>query len=125
MTIFLDREAVLTVGSIAVEHAVEVGDWGLLDAAVARPQSSVFGVDAYPSLLEKAAAFLQSLARNHALIDGNKRTAWAAAWSFLYLNGVLLADEYDVDAAEAFMYDVAKRGEMTIQEIASRLDEFT
>ncbi|MGB3230119.1 MAG: Fic family protein, partial [Mycobacterium sp.] len=56
---------------------------GLLDAAVARPQATVFGVDAYPQVWDKAAALLQSLARNHALVDRNKRTAWAAAWTFL------------------------------------------
>jgi death-on-curing protein len=52
---------------VAVGHPVDVGDWGLLDAAVARPQATVFGQDAYDGLFEKAAALFQSLARNHAL----------------------------------------------------------
>lgn len=43
---------------------------------------TVFGLDAYPTLLTKAAALMKSLARNHALLDGNKRTAWAAAWTW-------------------------------------------
>jgi hypothetical protein len=57
----------------------QLRDFGLLDSATTRPQSTVLGADAYPSVHEKAAAMLHSLARNHPFIDGNKRTAWAAA----------------------------------------------
>lgn len=53
-------------------------DLGILQSAVFRPQTSAFGEDAYPTIHEKAAALLHSLARNHPFIDGNKRTAWAA-----------------------------------------------
>jgi death-on-curing protein len=52
-----------------------VRDHGLLASAAARPQTTVFGKDAYPTLLHKAAALLQSIAGNHPLIDGNKRLA--------------------------------------------------
>lgn len=121
MTDFLDREDVLTAGASAVGHVVEVGDYGLLDAAVARPRTTVFGVDAYDGLFPKAAALLQLLARNHALIDGNKRTAWAAAWTFLYVNGIELDPNFDVDSAERFTYAVAQGGDGTIAEIAARL----
>lgn len=107
MTEYLDRDDVLTAGSIAFGAELKVRDYGLLDAAVARPQATVFGVDAYPELWDKAAALLQSLARNHALVDGNKRTAWAAAWVFLYINGVELAADFDVDRAEDLMNEVA------------------
>lgn len=107
MTEYLDRDDVLTAGSIAFGAEVTVRDYGLLDAAVARPQATIFGVDAYPDVWEKAAALLQSLARNHALVDGNKRTAWAAAWTFLHINGFELAPDFDVDRAEVFMNDVA------------------
>lgn len=124
MTEFLDRDDVLVAGAFALGHACEVGDYGLLDAAVARPQATVFGVDAYPDLYAKAAALLQSLARNHALVDGNKRTAWASAWTFLYLNGIELSPDFDVDAAEAFMNDVAQRGELPIEDIAAPLSSF-
>lgn len=65
----------------------EVRDFGLLDSALARPQSSVFGQDAYPDIWEKAAALMESLARNHGLVDGNKRIAWYATWVFLHMNG--------------------------------------
>ena len=74
MTDYLDREDVLTAGAAAVGHVLEVGDYGLLDAAVARPRATVFGIDAYADDLAKAAALLQSLARNYAFIDGNKNS---------------------------------------------------
>lgn len=104
---YLDREDVLTAGAAALGQQPAVRDFGLLDAAVSRPQSTVFGLDAYPDLFTKAAALLHSIARNHALVDGNKRTAWASAWVFLGVNGVALDRSFDVDAAEAFMNTVA------------------
>jgi len=64
-----------------------VRDYGLLEAALARPQATAFGKDAYPDLDAKAAALLHSAARNHALVDGNKRLALAAVIAFYGLNG--------------------------------------
>lgn len=123
MTEYLDREDVLIAGTAAVHAELKVADYGLLDAAVARPQATVFGVDAYPDLLSKSAALLQSLARNHALVDGNKRTAWAAAWTFLFINGVELGD-FDVDDAEVFMNTVATQGDIQLSFIAEKLAEW-
>lgn len=123
MTEYLDRDDVLTAGSIAFGGELKVRDYGLLDAAVARPQATVFGVDAYPQVWDKAAALLQSLARNHALVDGNKRTAWAAAWTFLHLNGSELAHDFDVDRAEELMNDVATR-DCDLSYIAASLAAF-
>lgn len=65
-----------------------VRDMGLLEAAWGRPMQTVFGQDAYPSLPEKAAALLHSLARNHPFADGNKRTAAIAALFMLEVNGL-------------------------------------
>jgi death-on-curing protein len=65
-----------------------VRDVGLLDSATARPRSSAFGEDAYPTIRLKAAALLHSLVNNHALVDGNKRLAWLATVVFLDLNGL-------------------------------------
>lgn len=124
MTEYLDREDVLTSVSFALGHPAEVGDWGLLDAAVARPQATVFGQDAYHTLFDKAAALFQSLIRNHALIDGNMRCAWAAAWTFLAINDVELDPQFDVDAAEEFVNAVAKQGELTVSWIADQLANF-
>lgn len=123
MTEYLDRDDVLTAGAAAIGQIPKVSDYGLLDAAVARPRTTAFGLDAYPDDFAKAAALLQSLARNHALVDGNKRTAWAAAWTFLYINGVTLGD-FDVDDAEAFMNDVATNGDLDIAYLAGKLASY-
>jgi death-on-curing protein len=64
-----------------------VRDYGLLEAALARPRATAFGKDAYPDLNTKAAGLLHSIARNHALIDGDKRLALAAVIAFYGLNG--------------------------------------
>ena len=65
-----------------------IRDLGLLSSAVARPQASAFGEDAYPDIWTKAAALLHSVVNNHALVDGNKRLGWVATAVFLGLNGV-------------------------------------
>lgn len=65
----------------------KVRDLGLLDAAVGRPQQTVFGEDAYPTLVEKAAVLLHAVARNHPFADGNKRTGTLGALFMLHVNG--------------------------------------
>lgn len=86
MTDYLDLEDLLDIARAAIGGAVGVRDYGLLESALARPRASIFGRDAYPDLHHKAAALLQSLARNHALVDGNKRLAWTACRTFLAIN---------------------------------------
>lgn len=87
MTDYLSLDDVLAAAQAHLGRPAEVGDYGLLESAVARPQATVFGEDAYPSIHEKAAALLQSIATNHALVDGNKRTAFVSAALFYELNG--------------------------------------
>lgn len=70
-----------------VEGRRQIRDIALLDAAVARPAQSAFGEDAYPTLAQKAAALLHSVARNHPFADGNKRTAAVGAVFLLRVNG--------------------------------------
>jgi len=84
---YLDLEDVLDIAREVVGHGVVVGDYGLLVSALARPRASVSGQDAYSDVHLKAAALMQSLARNHALMDGNKRVAWTACRTFLAING--------------------------------------
>ena len=84
---------------------VEIRDVGLLAAAAGRPRTSAFGADAYTSFPEKAAALLHSIARNPALVDGNKRLAWSAARVFCLLSGRDL--ELGVDEAEAMVVGAA------------------
>lgn len=87
MTFKLDLEDLLYIATRTLGHEPEVRDLGLLEAASARPFASAFGEDAYPDLETKAAALLHSVARNHPLIDGNKRLALAALIAFLGING--------------------------------------
>lgn len=73
----------------------KIRDLGLLDAAVHRPRTSLMGHDAYPTLDEKAAVLLESIARNQPLVDGNKRLAWMSVFVFYGLNGIDLAAQED------------------------------
>jgi death on curing protein len=98
---------------------VAVRDWGLLESAAARPQAGVFGQEAYPRFVDKAAALLHSLARNHPLVDGNKRLAWSAMRAFCLLNDRDITYE-SVDAAEDFVLAVAA-GSLDVPEIADWL----
>jgi death-on-curing protein len=85
---YLDLEDILDAAEVAAAPAeLLVRDFGLLESAIARPRASAFGEDAYPDLHRKAAALLESIARNHALVDGNKRLAWIATRYFLIRNG--------------------------------------
>ncbi|MFB7361718.1 type II toxin-antitoxin system death-on-curing family toxin [Streptomyces hydrogenans] len=104
--VYLSTEDVLVVAEHAVDdQKVVVRDAGLLDSAVHRPSAAVFGEEAYPDLLTKASALLQSLAVNHPFVDGNKRTAWLSCVTFLAMNGVQLRP--DIDAAERLVIAVA------------------
>ena len=88
--IFLDLEALLHVAERTLGLPPVVRDHGLLESALGRPQATAFGEAAYPSIHEKAAALLHSLARNRALVDGNKRLALAATIAFYGMNGLRL-----------------------------------
>ena len=85
--IYLTLTELLHVAERTLGGEAPVQDHGLLQSALSRPQASAFGSDAYPTLAEKAAAMLHSLARNHALVDGNKRLALAATIAFVGVNG--------------------------------------
>ncbi|MDI6412715.1 Fic family protein [Streptomyces albus] len=101
------------------EHSVR--DMGLLVSAIERPRTNMFGVELYPTLHEKAAALLHSVARNHALIDGNKRSAWLAMRVFLRFNGVSAGTvPPPVSAAGPFVEEVAQDN-IDVPAIAKRL----
>ncbi|CAN5724812.1 MAG: type II toxin-antitoxin system death-on-curing family toxin [Actinomycetota bacterium] len=105
-------------GLVRALGAGPVRDVGLLESAAARPRTSLFGEDAYPSIEGKAAALLHSLARNHPLVDGNKRLAWLATTVFLDLNGYRVGIDHD-GAFDLVM--AAAQGEIDAPEIALRL----
>ena len=117
--IYLDAEDLVRIAGRVVDGEVLVRDFGLLEAAAARPRASVFGQDAYPSLHEKAAALLQSFVKNHALIDGNKRLGLAGVIAFLGINGWILT--YDNDEAYDLVIAIADGSLTEISEIADRL----
>lgn len=85
--IYLTIDEALHVARRTLEADFVIRDAGLLEAAVARPATSVGGRDAYPSLLEKAAALVHSAVRNHALVDGNRRLGLLLLVVFLGVNG--------------------------------------
>jgi death on curing protein len=122
VTRYLTVEQALRVARAAVGGPVDVRDIGLLESAVHRPRTSVFGQDAYPDVLLKAAALLHSLARNHPLVDGNKRLAWLATYVFCAKNGVEL--DPDDDAAYDLVVAVASGSIDEVEPIASVLRSF-
>ncbi|AZM89365.1 MULTISPECIES: type II toxin-antitoxin system death-on-curing family toxin [Streptomyces] len=105
---------------LAREQPVELRAPGLLESAVHRPRARMFGTPAYEDPYEQAAALLHGIAVNHPLVDGNKRTAWLAAATFLAVNGVDLADA-DQDRAYGLVVDVAAGREADLASIARRL----
>lgn len=119
---YLTTEQALSVARIAVGGPIQVRDLGLLDAAVHRPKAGMFGQEAYPDLLTKAAALMHSLAANHPLVDGNKRLAWLATYVFCAKNDVV-PDPEDDDAFELVM-GVAAGEIRDVHVIAARLKAF-
>ena len=113
----LSLNDLLEIAAGVIDRPV-VRDVGLLASAAARPQMSVFGEDAYPSFAERVAALMESIGRNHALVDGNKRLTWAAARVCCLMNGSDLA--YEVDEAEAMVLDVAQ-GKFELSALAGNL----
>lgn len=113
----------LTASDVVLVNQQETGpdllaDFGLLEAAVLRPQQSVFGSDAYPDIHSKAAAMMHSLIRNHPFVDGNKRTGVLSVIVFYNLNGHSVeADQEDVIA---LALDVAE-GQIDVEGIAGIL----
>ncbi len=117
---YLTTEDLLEIAVGVVGEGVMVRDAGLLASAAARPQSSAFGEDAYRAFADKASALMHSLARNHPLIDGNKRLSWSATRIFCLLNGRDL--EFTVDDAEDLVQSVA-RGELYAAQLAGVLEK--
>jgi death on curing protein len=120
--IYLDLDDLLHVAARTLGE-VQIRDVGLLESTLARPRSTAFGEDAYPSIHQKAAALLHSLARNHALVDGNKRLALAGTIAFYGFNALRLTLSND----EAYDLVIAvSTGELDdVEAIAARLESAT
>lgn len=85
---YLDLDDLLDLASGLFGEPLPLRDVGLLGSAAARPATTAYGEDVYADIWQKAAALLQSIVKNHALVDGNKRLGWLATAVFLVLNGV-------------------------------------
>lgn len=119
MTVFLDLEDAL--------HLCErlgvgpIRDLGLLDGAVRRASSTLYGIEAYPTLAEKGAALLESVVRNHALVDGNQRLGWTCLVVFLDLNGAWL------EVADDDAYDLVvsvEAGQLSWERLTEMIDDW-
>jgi death-on-curing protein len=121
--IYLTLPEVLHVAERTLGGEPLVRDAGLLESALARPRASAFGADAYPDLNAKAAALLHSLARNHALVDGNKRLALAGVIAFYGVNGRRLT--LSNDEAYDLVIAVAEGTLDAVEQIATRLASAT
>lgn len=114
---YLSLDDLIQIGT-ALIPGFKIRDIGLLESAALRPQTTVYGEDAYPEFIEKAAALMHSLARNHCLVDGNKRLAWAATRSFCLMNSYDLI--LKVGVAEKVVVDTAK-GDLDVEELVKVL----
>ena len=116
---FLDLDDVVHLAIALLGDPAPIRDIGLFGSAVARPQTTAFGEDAYPDIWTKAAALLHSIVKNHALVDGNKRLGWLATAVFLEINGVEISRASNDDVYD-LVIDVAA-GQPTVDTIAERL----
>jgi len=121
--IYLALPELLHIAVRVIGTEPEVRDYGLLESALARPRATAFGSDAYPVLDAKAAALLHSLARNHALVDGNKRLALAATIAFYGVNGRRLT--LTNDGAYELIMSVAEGKLDSVDDIAGVLARAT
>lgn len=116
---YLDTEDLVGLAIVLLGDPPPIRDLGLLDAAAARPRASAFGEDAYEDIWKKAAALLQSVVKNHPLVDGNKRLGWLSTATFLEINGIRATS-----ASNDEVYDLVMRvaaGSLSVEEIAAGL----
>lgn len=121
---FLTVQEVIAINVAMIQRyspgeQIGVKEPGLLESAVHRPQTSVFGKDAYPTIFEKAAALFESLGQNHPFHNANKRTAFTALVIFLRYNG--LHFKMNTKKAEDFTVDMVNH-QFNFQEIASIIE---
>ncbi|MGB8860550.1 MAG: Fic family protein [Ilumatobacteraceae bacterium] len=109
---FLDLDDLIDLARSLLGDPPPIRDIGLLGSAAARPQTTAFGEDAYPDVLTKAAALLQSIVNDHALVDGNKRLGWLATAVFLELNGVKASRASNDDVYELVVWIAASNPDL-------------
>lgn len=119
---YLTPAEIYAIAEQVLGRKPDVRDRHLLRSAAARPTLHVFGAEVYPTLLDKAAALLHSLAAHHLFYDGNKRTAARAVVVFLQRNG--LKPTWSADEAYSFILDVAQ-SRHDVEAVAAWLAEHT
>jgi death-on-curing protein len=113
VTDFLTLAELLAIHQDQIERyggSAGVRDLGLLEAALFRPQTGY-----YADLIEEAAALWESLAQNHPFTDGNKRTAFAATYTFLAINGARITA--DADNAYVFISGLYEANDFTFEKL--------
>jgi|SRR3954451_3263603 death-on-curing protein len=125
--IYLTTNQVIAINTVQIrlyspKEQIGVKDPGLLDSAINRPKQSVFGQDAYPSIYEKAAALFESISKNHAFHNANKRTALASLILFLKINHYRWT--MGIEEEQDFTVDVVNH-KYTFQEIVSTIKDYT
>jgi death-on-curing protein len=116
---YLDLEDLIDLARNLLGDPPPIRDVGLLGSAAARPQATAFGQAAYPDVLAKAAALLQSIVNNHALVDGNERLGWLATAVFLELNGIKASKISDEQVYELVVW--AASSSASLDDITTRL----
>jgi death-on-curing protein len=114
MTVYLTAIELLAIHEDQIERYGGIDgirDPGLLEAALFRPQTGY-----YEDLIEEAAALWESLAQNHPFLDGNKRVAFAATYTFLAINGVSITAE--AGETFAFIDDLHQTGHFEFRRLA-------
>ena len=119
---FLSLEDLLDI--VTALRIGPVRNLGLLNAAALRPQTTLMGQDAYPSTAAKAAALLESLTKNHALIDGNERLAWASCSVFFSLNALEISETVSNDDVYDLVVAVAS-SRVTLEQVCATLSDWT
>ena len=116
---YLDLDDLIDLARALLGDPPPIRDVGLLGSAAARPQATAFGQDAYPDVITKAAALLQSIVNNHALVDGNKRPGWLATAVFLELNGFNASKISDDDVYDLVIWIASTNA--SLEDITTRL----
>jgi death-on-curing protein len=119
---FLDLDDVIGLARRLLGDPPPIRDVGLLGSAVARPQTTLGPEDAYPTIWLKAAALLQSIVANHALVDGNKRLGWVATAVFLEINDASVASASNADVYDLVMAIASSAS--SLEAIAHQLERF-
>ena len=115
---YLSAEDILAVHDRVIEEtggSLGVREHGLLRSIAERPKAAFGGVEQFPDVFTKAAAYLEAIATYHVFIDGNKRTALSVAGVFLALNGYTTT--FPVEESEDFMLAAAQR-QHSLEEVA-------